>query len=102
MPDKLPEEFAPTGPKLSRFPIQPAPPIRPRLFPDEARFALRLALLAGAAECAVWTILVSLADARAVLLVAALRLLKPVWALAGTGLPRPLVGLLALPAAGDL
>src|SRR5437868_15101049 len=51
---KLPEEFAPRGPKLSRFPIQPAPPIRPRLFPDELRFAVRLAVLAGAGELAAW------------------------------------------------
>ena len=52
--DKLPEEFAPTGPKLTRFSIQPAPPVRPRLLADEARFAARLSLLAGGAELAAW------------------------------------------------
>src|SRR5436305_446217 len=54
MPDKLPEEFAPTGPKLSRFPVQPAPPVRPRLFPDEAKFVFRLALLSGATTFIAW------------------------------------------------
>src|SRR5437868_11646413 len=101
MSDKLPEEFAPTGPKLSRFPIQAAPPIRPRLFPDEARFAFRVAILAGGAECAVWTTLLWLGDARFLFLLAGMRLLKPLWARLGTRLPRPFVGMLALPAVAD-
>jgi hypothetical protein len=84
----LPEEFAPKGPKLSKFPIQPAPPIRPRLFPDEARFALRLALLAGGAECAAWVLLAAGGAHRAIIALAALRLLKPLWAKLGTRLPR--------------
>ncbi|TMA28123.1 MAG: hypothetical protein E6J78_07485, partial [Deltaproteobacteria bacterium] len=54
MPEKLPEEFAPTGPKLSKLPVRPPPPLRPALFSDEARFALRLALLAGGTELAAW------------------------------------------------
>src|SRR6059058_1491213 len=95
MPDKLPEEFAPTGPKLSKFPIQPAPPIRPRLFPDEARFALRLALLAGGTELAAWAFLA--ATARPLVLgLAALRLLRPAWAKLGTRWPRPLLAFLLL------
>ena len=84
----LPEEFAPTGPKLSKFPIRPAPPVRPRLFPDEARFALRLALLAGGAECAAWVLLAAGGAHRAIIALAALRLLKPLWARLGTRLPR--------------
>jgi len=78
----LPEEFAPKGPKLSKFPI------RPRLFPDEARFALRLALLAGGAECAAWVLLAAGGAHRAIIALAALRLLKPLWAKLGTRLPR--------------
>jgi hypothetical protein len=84
----LPDEFAPKGPKLSKFPIQPAPPIRPRLFPDEARFALRLSLLAGGAECAAWVLLAAGGAHRAIIALAALRLLKPLWAKLGTRLPR--------------
>ena len=91
---KLPEEFAPTGPRLSRFPIRPAAPVRPRLFPDEARFALRLALLAAATECAAWAWLASPGTPRRWLLaLAAVRLLKPGWAWIGTRVPRPAVAL---------
>lgn len=94
-PARLAEEFAPTGPKLSRFPIRPAPPIRQQLFADEARFALRLALLAGGAELAAWASIArlqALPAPRAVLLaLLALRLLRPLWAKAGTLVPRPLV-----------
>lgn len=88
-PKGLPEEFAPTGPKLSRFPIRPAPPVQPRLFADEARFAFRLALLAGGTELAAWAWLVR--SPRLALPIAALRLLRPLWAKAGTRAPRPLV-----------
>jgi hypothetical protein len=94
---KLPEPFAPTGPKLSRFAIHPTA-IRPRLFPDEARFALRLSLLVFGTELAavVW-IAALLAGAQpalrtpaalAALGLWALRLLRPVWARAGTRAPR--------------
>lgn len=94
---KLPEEFAPTGPKLSRFPVRPAPPIRPHLFPDEARFALRLALLAGATECVAWAWLASAESPRRWLLaLAAVRLLKPLWAGIGARAPRPAVALALL------
>jgi hypothetical protein len=89
--DKLPEEFAPTGPKLSRFPIQPSPPLRPRLFPDEARFALRLSTMAFATEFAAWVWLATLSSRRVLLAFAAVRLLKPLWAFLGTKAPRPLV-----------
>ncbi len=105
---KLPEEFAPTGPKLSRFAIQPAPPILPRLFPDERRFALRLALLCGCSELAAWAAigraLVERREVRASLLLAALgvgllRTLRPLWARLGTRLPRPLMAAALLLAA---
>ena len=86
----LSEEFAPTGPKLSRFPIRPAPPIVPRLFPDEARFALRLAFLAGGTELAAWAYLARAHTPWAALF-GAVRLLRPLWSKAGTVLPRPLV-----------
>ena len=90
MPEKppLPEEFAPTGPKLSRLPIQAAPPIRPRLFADEARFALRLSLLAGGTELATWSWMAAAGGHAGVLALAALRLLRPFWARLGTRLPR--------------
>jgi hypothetical protein len=97
--DKLPEEFAPEGPKLSRFPIQPAPPIRPRLFPDEARFALRLSTMAFATELAAWVWLASLSWPRALVLFGAVRLLKPFWAFLGTRVPRPLLAALLVVAA---
>ena len=90
--EKLPEEFAPTGPKLSRFPIQPAPPVRPHLFGDEARFAARLALLAGGAELAAWLwfarLLAHRGPAWAALAFAGCRLLRPLWAWLGTRLRR--------------
>jgi hypothetical protein len=93
--DELPEEFAPTGPKLSRFPIRPAPPIQPHLFRDEARFAGRLALLAGGSELAAWIWFARLLSHRgpawAALGFAALRLLRPFWSWAGTRLPRGFV-----------
>lgn len=106
MPE-LPEEFAPTGPKLTRFPLRPAPPVLPRLFPDEARFALRLAVLAGGAELALWAALPLLwRPGRSmpwVLGLFALRLLRPAWAWAGQRVPRPLLafGLLFLALLGD-
>ena len=94
MDAKLPEEFAPTGPKLSRFPIRPAPPIRPHLFPDEAHFTLRLALLAGATEFLAWIWLSGHGHGPAALLaLGALRCLKPLWARLGTRIPRPVVAL---------
>jgi hypothetical protein len=93
--EELPEEFAPTGPKLSRFPIQPAPPVRPHLFTDEARFARHLALLAGGTELAAWIwfarLLAHRGPAWAALAFAALRLLRPFWAWLATRLPRGLV-----------
>ena len=119
--DELPEEFAPTGPKLSRFPIQPAPPIRPRLFADEARFALRLSVMAGATEFAAWAWLVARGRDREIAALVALRLLRPLWSWLGTRVPRTAVAaallagglaaclapahlfwLAALPALGDL
>ncbi len=90
-PPRLPEEFAPTGAKLSRFRILPAPPLRPRLFPDEARFALRVSVLCGSAEFAAWAWFAHAGGRGAVLGWAALRLLKPLWAFAGTRAPRPAV-----------
>ena len=92
---KLPEEFAPTGPKLSRLVVQPAPPIRPRLFPDEARFAGRLSLLAGGAELCAWVwfarLLVHRGPWGPALAFGGLRLLRPLWSWLGTRLPRTLV-----------
>lgn len=95
----LPEEFAPTGPKLSRFPIQPAPAVRPHLFPDEARFVLRLSVLAGATEFAAWAWFAAAGPQKTVLALAALRLLRPLWARLGALLSRPAVGALLLVAA---
>jgi hypothetical protein len=95
--DDLPEEFAPTGPKLSRFPIRPAPPVRPHLFRDEARFARRLALLAGGSELAAWIWFARLLAHRgavpvwAAVAFAALRLLRPFWSWLGTRVPRGFV-----------
>ena len=89
MDGKLPEEFAPTGPKLSRFPIRPAPPIRPHLFADEARFALRLSLLVGGSEFLAWFWLIFHPGPRVeILTFAALRCLKPLWAWLGTRVSR--------------
>ena len=87
---KLPEEFAPTGPKLTRFVLRPPPPVKPRLFPDEARFAARLALMAGGAEVAAWA-WIARTHGLPALGLAGLRLLRPLWAWAGTRAPRPLV-----------
>jgi hypothetical protein len=98
--DKLPEEFAPTGPKLSRFRIWPAPPIRPHLFADEARFTLRLALLAGGGELAAWVwfgrALAHRGLLYAILSFGLLRAARPFWAWLGTGLPRTAVAFLLL------
>jgi len=96
VPDKLPEEFAPTGPQLSKFPIRPAPPVKPHLFADEARFALRLSLLAGGTEFAAWVWLAAARDRREVLVLAALRLLKPLWARLGTRIERTAVAFVLL------
>jgi hypothetical protein len=96
---KLPEEFAPTGPKLTRFRIHPPPPIKPFLFKEEAKFAAKLAVLAGAAEFAAWVgLFVALDGARAAIAFLALRFLKPLWAWLGTRIPRPAVaaGLIAI------
>ncbi len=91
MPEKLPEEFAPTGPKLSKFRIIPAPPMRPHLFPDEARFALRLSVLVAGTELAAWAWLAAAGHRRALIALGFLRLLKPLWSKLGTRLPRPAV-----------
>ena len=96
---KLPEEFAPTGPKLSKFPIRPAPPVRPRLFSDEARWVLQLAVLAALSECVVWS---SRWPVWLVAGIAVLHLTRPLWAQLGTKLPRPAIAIVALPATGDL
>jgi len=93
---KLPEEFAPQGPKLSRFVMRPPPPLTPRLFPDEARFALRLSLLCGVAEFGAWTVLTASGARRELLLLAALRLLRPMWAKVGTRLPRPAIAIVLM------
>jgi hypothetical protein len=98
--EKLPEEFAPTGPKVSRFPIQPAPPVRPHLFADEARFAGRLALLAGGTELAAWIWFARLLSHRgpawAALAFAACRLLRPLWGWLGARLRRGAVAFVLL------
>jgi len=88
-PPRLPEEFAPTGAKLTRFRIVPPPPLRPRLFPDEARFAFRLSVLLGCTELAAWAWFARAGGHGVVLGWAALRLLRPAWSFAGTRLPRP-------------
>jgi hypothetical protein len=97
---KLPEEFAPTGPKLSKFVIRPAPPVRPHLFADEARFAGRLALLSGAAELAAWIWFARLLSHRgpawAAVVFAALRIARPLWAWLGTRVPRALIAFMLL------
>ena len=86
---ELPEEFAPTGPKQSRFRIVPPSPLRPKLFPDESRYAVRLCLLTGGAEFAAWSWFAHAGGRGAVLGWALLRLLKPGWAHLGTRVPRP-------------
>jgi hypothetical protein len=65
--------------------------MRAKLFPDEARFALRLSILVGCTELAAWAWFARAGARGAVLGWAAARLLKPVWALAGTRLPRTIV-----------
>jgi hypothetical protein len=90
-PPDLPDSFAPTGAQLSRFRIVPPPPMRPRLLPDEARFALRLSLLLGCAEFAAWTWLAHAGGKGAALGWAALRLLRPLWSQLGTRAPRPAI-----------
>ena len=87
----LPEPFAPTGGKLSRFRIVPPPPLRPRLLPDEAKFALRISLLAGCAEFAAWAWLAHAGGRGAALGWAVLRLLRPLWSRVGTRVSRPVV-----------
>jgi hypothetical protein len=90
-PPRMPEEFEPKAPPRSRFRILPPPPMRPSLFPDEARFALRLSVLVGCTELAAWAWFARAGPRGAVLGWAAGRLLKPVWALLGTRFPRPAV-----------
>jgi hypothetical protein len=111
---QLPEPFAPTGPRLSRLPVRPAPALRPHLFRDEARFALRLSLLVFGTELAAWVWIAALLAgathalrthaALAALGLGSLRLLRPLWALAGVRAPRNRVAFalvcLALLAAG--
>jgi hypothetical protein len=92
----LPEPFAPTGGKLSRFRIVPPPPLRPRLLPDEAKFALRISLLAGCAEFAAWVWLAHAGGRGAVLGWAALRVLRPLWSRVGTRVSRPAVAFVLL------
>ena len=106
---KLPEPFAPTGPKLTRLNILPPPPVRQELFADEARFAGRLGLLLGLGELSAWAMLVAavvraprgLPILGALYAWALLRALRPLWSWLGTRLPRPLVAgvLLAISAA---
>jgi len=95
-PPPLPEEFQPTSPPLSRFRIVPPPPMRPTLFPDEARFAMRLSVLVGCTELAAWAWFARAGAQGALLGWAFARLLRPVWSLAGTRLPRPAVALALL------
>jgi hypothetical protein len=73
--------------------------MRPRLFPEEARFALRLAVLAGGCELAAWAMLAASPARRALWAFAALRLLRPLWAKLGTLLPRPAIAFALLFAA---
>jgi hypothetical protein len=87
----LPQEFAPEGPKLSRFRIVPPGPLRPKLLPDESRFAARLSILVGCAEFAAWAWFAATGPHGALLGWAALRLLKPFWAWLGTRLRRPAI-----------
>ena len=104
---KLPEPFAPTGPKLTRLKVLAAPPVRQALFADEARFSWRLGLLLGLGELSAWALLLSTV-ARAprglpllasLLCWALLRGLRPLWSRVGTHLPRPLVAGVLLAAA---
>lgn len=89
---KLPEEFAPTGAKLSKFPIRPAAPVRPRLFADEAGFVLRLAALLAVTEFIAWWFMVrTWREPLAVSAAAVLRSAKPAWAWLGTRVARPVI-----------
>lgn len=90
-PPKLPEQFAPEGPTVSRFRIVPPGPMRPRLLPDEARFALRISVLCGCAEFAAWAWFARAGGRGVVLGWAALRLLRPFWSVVGTRVPRTVV-----------
>src|SRR3954471_6242271 len=81
----------PQSPPLSRFRIVPPPALRPKLFPDEARFALRLSILVGCPELAAWAWFARAGVHGAVLGWATARLLRPVWALIGTRVPRTAV-----------
>src|SRR5205085_3953983 len=69
----------------------PPPPLRPRLLPDEAKFALRISLLAGCAEFAAWAWLAHAGGKGAALGWAVLRLLRPLWSRVGTRVSRPVV-----------
>ena len=104
MADKLPEEFAPTGPKLTRFRMLAPPPIRPHLFADEARFTLRVAALAGATTCAAWFYLLMSGRSvgsyfRPAAALGVLYASRPVWAYAGTRISRAALGALLVGAA---
>jgi hypothetical protein len=86
----LPEEFAPRSRK-PRFATLPDAPVRPRLLAEESRFAVRLSLLAGAAELCAFAAFARLCTHRAfagAVVWAALRCARPLWALCGTVVPR--------------
>jgi hypothetical protein len=86
----LPEEFAPRSRK-PRFATLPDAPVRPRLLADESRFAIRLSLLAGAAELCAFAAFARLCTHRAfafAVVWAALRVARPLWAFLGTVVPR--------------
>jgi hypothetical protein len=74
--------------------------VRPRLFPDEARFAARLSLLAGGAELAAWIwfarLLAHRGPAWAALAFAASRILRPLWAWLATRVRRGAVAFVLL------
>ena len=89
MPE-LPAQFAPRSPR-PRFATLPDAPVRPRLLADESRFAVRLSLLAGAAELCAFAAFARLCTHRAfagAVVWAALRLARPLWAFLGTVAPR--------------
>ena len=86
----LPEEFAPRSRK-PRFATLPGEPVRPRLLRTESRFALRLSLLASAAELCAFVAFARLCTHRAfaaAVVWTALRAARPLWALCGTVVPR--------------